>query len=294
MHIQIQRQPDSADSLVRLGDLYARAGNEPGALQAYRKAVDLHPGYLEAWVKIGTQHLRAGRYTDAATHFARAIELNDRLLTGYVGLGVAQVEAGREPEALSNFDLASSIEPNSTLLYTEMARLHLKCGVQQGGGPLSGRRSAGSGPGPHGRFASMISLNSRNSNVIVRRPRITPIILISYYRLGLLLRQRGRMEEAVVHFQRALDINPVYVKALIKLGLALYEIGPVPMNAIETLQQALKLNPVFPGSALPVATMFADKQRFAMAVEHLEQAVAGKTAEPRFPEHLAWPGETSG
>jgi len=101
-----------------------------------------------------------------------------------------------------------------------------------------------------------------------------------------LLRQRGRIEEAVVHFQRAVDINPVYVKALIKLGLALYETGRTD-DAIETLQQALKLNPEFLDLHYRLATMFADKQRFAMAVEHFEQAVAGNPQNIDFREHLA-------
>ena len=46
-----------------------------------------------------------------------------------------------------------------------------------------------------------------------------------YYRLGLLLKNRGQIEEAVDAFQHAVAINPAYMKALIKLGLALKEVG---------------------------------------------------------------------
>ena len=111
----------------------------PPQAEQYRAAVVTQPNYLEATVKLGAQHLRQGRHADAAQMFNRAVELNDRLMTAFVGLGVAQHLCGREREAQATFDLAASLEPNSTLLFAETARLQLKSEQTRSRPPLSTR-----------------------------------------------------------------------------------------------------------------------------------------------------------
>ena len=56
-------------------------------------------------------------------------KLTTRLLSAYVGLGVAQHAIGETDEALASFELAASVEPNSTLLFSETARLQLGMAV---------------------------------------------------------------------------------------------------------------------------------------------------------------------
>ena len=73
LHTTAERRPDYAGNHLRLGDLYARIGNDEASIASYLKAVEIDPGLLEATVKIGTQHLRAGRYGDAAGYFGKEL-----------------------------------------------------------------------------------------------------------------------------------------------------------------------------------------------------------------------------
>jgi tetratricopeptide (TPR) repeat protein len=75
---------------------------------------------------MGTQHLACGRWEEAAEAFGEACELNDQLLVNYVGIGVCQAAMGRREDAINSFELASAVEPNSTLLLAEMSKLQLK------------------------------------------------------------------------------------------------------------------------------------------------------------------------
>ena len=131
LHLQklIADQPGFADHHVQLGDIYSKKGDSARAMVQYREAVKLNPDYLEAFVKIGTLHLRDGNHLESAKAFNNAVELNDRLLTAYVGLGVAQLQNGESEEAQSTFEMASSVEPNSTMLFGEIARLQLKASI---------------------------------------------------------------------------------------------------------------------------------------------------------------------
>ena len=66
--------------------------------------------------------------------------------------------------------------------------------------------------------------------------------LIAHNNLGNALFQKGNVDEAFVHFQKALQINPDYAEAHVNLGNALFQKGNVD-EAIVHYQKALQINP---------------------------------------------------
>ena len=107
-----------------------------------------------------------------------------------------------------------------------------------------------------------------------------------HYRLGLLLRNRGRQDEAIAAFRQAVLINPVYQKALIKLGLALHEDGRHD-EATAILTRAQRLDPESADLHYKLGLLFADQERFELAVEEFEAAVATEPANVDFHTNLA-------
>jgi len=285
LHQIAEERPGFADTHLRLGDLYAKLGNDAAAVRQYTMALEVHPDYLEAVVKMGTQHLRSGRYIEAAQWFNRAVEINDRLLIAYVGLGLAQNAAGRREDALASFDMAASIEPNSTLLFSEMARLQLK--VAMADDVRRGLRVRRESPKKPSNGADTISelidrQIERHRKALSERPNHADM----HYRLGLLLRNRGLNEQAVEEFRQAVEINPVYVKALIKLGLILKEMGEVD-EAIGVLERAAALKPEYIDLHYHLGLLFAERNRFELAVDHFEQAIRGCPDNVDFHANLA-------
>ncbi len=289
----IQTKPAFADNHLRLGDLYVKIGVVERAVEQFGRALELSPDYLEATVKLGTAHLRNGSYLDAAQCFSRAVEINDRLLTAYVGLGVAQHESGSRDEALASFELAASVEPNSTLLFSEMARLQLKASVNRQAqrflsvSALADQASVVAAGTPAGEGPSTVSdlveeQIRRLRSAVERRPNHADL----HYRLGLLLRHRGQLDEAIRSFHRAVEINPNYAKALIKLGLAYHAAGRVD-EAVSTLRRALQLRPDDARLHYELGLMFSDRQEFALAVERFESAVRHEPGNVDFQANLA-------
>lgn len=286
MECVVRRYPGVPEFRLRLGDMYRRVGDADRAMEEYRTAVKLEPNLLEASVKFGTQLLRMGRYADAAQQFNHAVELNDRLMTAFVGLGVAQHEAGRRREALATFDLAASLEPNTTLLYSEAARLQLRAAESERSMPED--EDAGDSEA-YAAAADGIDetdfLNDtirRHEQVLLNKPHYADL----HYRHGLLLRQVGRYREAIQAFRNALTINPNYLKALIKLGVCLKEAG-ADEEAIETFRRALILDTKFVDVHYQLGLLFAQRSQFDLAVEHFEHAVAGNTSSVAFRQNLA-------
>lgn len=277
----------NADLHLRLGDLLVRAGRNDDALGEYLRAVEISPEFLEASVKAGTHFLRLGRYDQASGWFTRAVEVNDRLITGYIGLSVAQEEAGDRSGCNDTLEMAASIEPNSTLLFSEAVRLSLKAGALQGIG--------GGGVGT-GEFddqeleamaeqAVMVSTVSQVvellDTVIDRLEKWTeqrPNHAQAHYRRAMLLRNRGRIDEANAALTRAVQINPAYSKALIKLGLGLREVGR-PDEASRRFREALGYEPHTVRLHHQLALMFTQQPRFEIACHHFTQQFGSRALE---------------
>lgn len=277
----VEKYPGVSEFRVHLADLYARTHNDDGAIHQYHSALQLQPNFLEATVKLGTQHMRQQRYAEAAQAFNRAVELNDRLLTAFVGLGVAQHAGGRAEEAAATFDLAIGLAPNSTLLFSEAARLHLRAEQRRD------RRRPGcdlDAPGDDVPDSEELLSEAvrRHRQALIACPNHADL----HYRYGLLMRHVGDLDEAICAFRSAIAINPVYIKALIKLGISLKEAGRSD-EAIEVFQRALSLRPEYVDMHYQLGLLFAQRNRFDLAVEQFEQSIEGNPRNLSFRQNLA-------
>lgn len=265
MHRLAEEQEGFPDNHVRLADLYCQVANDEAAVQHYHRALELHPGYLEAAVKLGTQHLRMGRFYEAARQFNKAIEINNSLITAYVGLGIAQKYNAQEEAAQDTLELAAALEPNTNLLFAEMARLQLKVSLAQKSQrdylSFEGARSAVAQDG-----TDLVEVQlERHRQSLLANPNYADL----HYRYALLLRGRGRLQEAIHHFRAAVEINHSYVRARMHLGLALREAGELT-EALEQLEESLLVEPESVELHYKLALMYCDKMQFALAVEQLE------------------------
>jgi len=288
LHTMLDTDADFPDTRLRLGDLYARVGDDASAMSNYERALELCPDHMEANVKLGTQHLRGGRFADAAQSFSQALELNDRLISAYIGAGVAQHATGKTDDALQSFEIARSIEPNSSLLFSEVARMQLKA-------DFSKASDAALAPAPDPSIAcpsvdvvddpkqDLIATQIEKLRDAIRRH---PNHADLHYRLGLLLRNRGQIEDAIDAYTAAIEINPCYIKALIKLGLAQKEMDRVD-DATETFARAMKVQPDYLDVHYQLGLLFAQRHQFETALEHFESAAEGNPRNLDFQANLA-------
>lgn len=269
---------------MELGDLLARAGRIDDAIEQYGHVVQLRPQYLDAYVKIGTCHLGRGRYESAAPWFGRAVELNDNLLAAYVGLGVSQFEAGHLRDAEATFKAASQVEPNSSMLFSEVAKLQLKSmaaeQVDAYWGPMAGGKVDAERSAPADELLDRQIAKHREG--LRARPHHADL----HYQLGLLLRQRGQLAGAAESFQKALSINRNYLKAIVKLGITQFEMGHEDV-AVKTFRAALEDHPHDVELHYQLGLIFADQNKFVQAVEQYESALRQDGQNVDLHAHLA-------
>jgi len=172
---------------------------------------------------------------------------------------------------MGSFDLAGAVEPNSTLLLTEMARLQLKAAVAdeytrsfETGGPLP-----------------VAEIDLDNDDLLQKQIERHAELVAHHgeqadarFRYGVLLRSESRLGEAVEQFSKAVEINPTYVQAIIKLGITQQELGMVE-EAIETFKQALEVEPSYVDVHYRLGLLYTDRREFERAVEEMAAADEG-------------------
>jgi tetratricopeptide (TPR) repeat protein len=269
----IEIQPEFPDLYVRLGDAYARLNDDDKAMAAYRHAADIQPDYLEARIKIGVQHLMFGRWEQAAEAFCEACYLNDQATMQYIGLGVAQLAQGNHDQALESFELARSVEPNSSVLLSEAARLQLKSSLAEEY-LQNFYEDTPEDPGP-------VDLNLDNDDLLhkqidrhAEQVRQRPSHADLRYRYGVLLRAEGRLGEALEQFKAAVEINEGYTQARVKLGITQQDLG-LESEAIATFKQVLDLSPNYLDVHYRLGVLYTNRHEFESATEHMEVAADG-------------------
>jgi len=90
--------------------------------------------------------------------------------------------------------------------------------------------------------------------------------------LGAALQEAGDLDEAIEHYQRAIEILPVYAEAHLNLGEALQARGKV-QSAIEHYQLGLDLKPENAEAHNNFASLLASQGRSGEAIVHLRRAV---------------------
>jgi tetratricopeptide (TPR) repeat protein len=167
--------------------------------------------------------------------------------------------------------MASAIEPSSTRLYQEMARLSLRSSLSAALGrelkvPAAAVEPAVDELDP----AEVLESQLREHAAAVAEHPDYPDYR---YRYGLLLKCAGRADDALTELRQAVALNPTYVKALVKLGLTAWEAGRL-QEAADALRRAVDLAPEYVDLHYRLGLVYADRGLWPMAVEEYRQALA--------------------
>ena len=102
--------------------------------------------------------------------------------------------------------------------------------------------------------------------------QIRPGYAETYYNLGNALLQQGRVNEAIGHFQQALQIRPDYADAHFNLGVAQVRQGNVD-EAIAHFQKALQIQPDDTQARLALGNALLQQGHVGDALDHFQKAV---------------------
>jgi tetratricopeptide (TPR) repeat protein len=257
LDVLLTDQPERADLIAKQADILSMLGATSDAITQYQQALRICPDFLEATIKLGTNYLRMHAEQLAAQQFNRAIEINDKIVEAYMGLAAAQRLGGHAGEAMNTLSLACAIQPNSSFLFTETAKLILKAALEANSLPA---------PDDGGTMEQLVlAAHQRHLDRSPNNPDL-------HYRLGILCMNANEFHKARECFDSALEINPTFVRAATKLAVCLFETGhqeeamglilPSGQHGPETLDLYYR-----------TALLYCNRIKFASSVINLQRQI---------------------
>lgn len=254
---QVGNQPDL---FVRMADIYSKAGMIGEAIVNYEKAIQLQPNYLEATIKLGTHYLKTSCPSKAAAQFNRAIEINDEIVDAYVGLAISQARSDNKEGAYGTLSLATAIQQNSNLLFSETATLHLQAAIREkeeiNNEPLTD---------PSLTIEDVVNAHQAQMDKIPKNSDI-------HYKYGMLMMVVGNFKQAIKSFEKALEINSTHWRVRSKLALCHCEINEREI-AIDNLVDTESLGAEILNLHYQTSILFCNKEKFASAIHKLESSL---------------------
>jgi len=128
---------------------------------------------------------------------------------------------------------------------------------------------------PHLQLGLALARRGDFEEAIVHYQRVLQIVprhRKAYYNLGNALDAQGRLEEAIVHYSSALQLSPRYAAAHNNLGITLHKLGRFD-EAVKHFSQALELETDFAEAHNNLGVTLAAQGKFKEAIAHYIKAV---------------------
>lgn len=208
-------------------------GDYDEAFRHYNQALAISPWYEDGYLQLAELFLSSGRIGNAVTCCRTALRLNGKACRAYLMLSRAMEVSGQHEESLRMCEQALESDPLCTEAYCHMGRLAAQLGrLEQA---VAYFRSA---------IAHDSGCEEAHRECIKAQEalKLTTEGVDSITRLGKILFDRGRYEEAGMYFADAALRTPTNCDALFMLGVTQSRIGQ-PEHGVATLRQAIALRP---------------------------------------------------
>lgn len=132
-----QFNADRPEAMVRLGDLHAARGQGGEAEQAYRRALEIDPGFAPAWVNLAQLLEQRGLGSQATELLRQAVARNPGSAEIRHALGLSLIRQGMPGEALAQLRQAAALRPEAVrMVYVHIVAEHDISGVKAALKPL--------------------------------------------------------------------------------------------------------------------------------------------------------------
>jgi tetratricopeptide (TPR) repeat protein len=208
-----EKEGKRASFWFNLGVLRAKEGDEPGAEQAYRKALDLNPNDLDTLGNLGLILYRKGKYDEAVTLFDKLAGLNPSSISAKINLGAASAQAG---------DMKKAIEAWKSVIRAEPSRVEVRLDL------ANALFAEGDVEGARYHYNQVLLMSANNAEALNG--------------MGLCHLKANKLPQAEAAFRSSIEADPKLILAYSNLSITLEKAGQRG-EAIKVLERAAKIAP---------------------------------------------------
>ena len=216
-----------------------------GAIECYRKAIELDPKYATPWNNIGNAYGELGDYNKDIEYCRKAIELDPKYASPWNNMGYAYEKSGDCDKAAKCYRKAIELDPNFAFPWNNMGTIYYD----------------------QANYAKAIEYYQKAIE-------LDPNFAIAWSSMGAAYDDLGNYSKAIECYQKAIAIDPKDTDANVwnNMGFLYNELGDY-QKAIESLQRAIDLNPSFAYPWRHMGTAYKNLGNRDKAVECYRKAI---------------------
>ena len=231
----------AAYSAYLRGLMLEREADLPGALDAYRLALEYDHRSPRLYARMGATHLKLGDTDQALRAFTRALELEPRHPEALRWVAMLHASQGQLDQAIAAYEELLALQPDDQFILSTLADLYV----------LQGQLEQAIGL-----YRRMIAENGSSSQL--------------HFNLGVLCGRLERFDEAIQELSRAFELAPDSLEVRVALGLT-YELSGRYPEAAAHYEDAIRFDPLNP-------RLYHHAARAAFNSRQYERAVANYSA----------------
>jgi Tfp pilus assembly protein PilF len=251
------------------------------ALQQYRQAIRIRPNFEIAHRNVGWVLGDLGRPSESLAEYRAALALEPNDPQALTGFGFALIETNRSAEAIEPLQRAVKLEPEYALAHNRLGiALARRGNTSQAIDEF--RRALEIDPkyaDAHNNWGFALSNLGQKQPAIEQfrqALQINPGDAHAHFNLASLLNETGQMAEAISQFEQAIHVKPDFAEAHLELGEILNQTNS--NQAIIHYQVALELKPTLVNAYANLAKALASAGRGGEAIAAARQGIEANRA----------------
>ena len=259
----IRYAPRNAGLYMLLGNGQYASRQYPEAIAAFRKVLELNPQLPLAHYGIGLALLKQQRAAEAAKEFESSVNMNPQNALANYQLGKIALKEGDLAKAATHLNEAIHLQPELAESYDELAKLYRRqdkiaeaeSAYRPGAGgprsePACERRSHQANAADC--LAQLLEAQGKKEEAKqyfdaverLQRARGDPNRANALNAEGMKLMDEGQLDNALAHFQKALETDPSFFIAAYNQGVVLAHQGKNG-EAMQAFRTGIRLRPDF-------------------------------------------------
>lgn len=286
----IQLEPNLVEARINLAHLRSRLGRPDRALEVLQPllvAPTVRPAALAA---AGEASLQLGDPGSAETYFSRAAQAAPEDARNRTAMALAQLARGDATTAFSQLELlaAKSQEAyvDTALVSARLARSELDAALTAADGLVRKLPNDASAAELRGRVLAARNDDSAARQSFQRALELEPRFLAALISLADIDVREKKFEDARVRIEQFLKIEPRNYLAIMALADTRYRMGAPLAEVGETIGTAIKAAPVEPAPRLKLIELLAAQRQIKAALNVAQEAVAALPNDTRILDAL--------
>ena len=213
--------PESGDAFFNLGYAYTRVGRSREAIPAYKRATELNPKDDRPHLAIGQEYAKLNDYDGATKAFRVAASLTPQKADVWTNLGIAESKR-RQPDrqaAINALETARKLDGGTPQTLTLLGNIYAQAGKATESAEAF-TAAAEALNGTPGTDAAMVRYNQ-----------------------GVMFARDGKTTDALVAYNKALELKPDYFEAAFNAATLQFNAGKFA-EATKLFDVATKANPL--------------------------------------------------